>query len=314
MGRPYRIVSIDGGGIRGLVPAVALERLAATPGLRRFLERTHLFAGTSTGGLLALGLAQGLSPAALRALYLDDGPAIFADRFLDDVRDLGKLVGADHDLGPLRRVVRRVFGDRTLGDLPKRVLIPTFDLDDGHDDPAARRWKPKLFHNFPGGDDGDLGEPVWKVALRTAAAPTYFPSYEGYVDGGVYANNPAMCALAQTRDPRCAGRRPALDDVRLLSLSTGTVLEHVAGARHDWGYAQWARPLLALMLDGVAGIADYQCRQLLGDAGYHRLDPVFPPNRKVPLDAAGPEDLAFLEAFARGVDLGATAAWLAARW
>jgi hypothetical protein len=78
-----------------------------------------------------------------------------------------------------------------------------------------------------------------------------------------------MCALAQTQDQRYEPT-PLLGDIVLLSLGTGTNLQYIKGQVHDWGYAQWVKPLINLMLDGTAGIADYQCRQIL-DARYHRL-------------------------------------------
>jgi predicted acylesterase/phospholipase RssA len=198
----YRILSIDGGGIRGIVTTVMMQRLKATPGLEGFLENVDLVAGTSTGGLLALGIARGLDLDEIRDLYVNDGPKIFDDSWLDDLLDLGKLRGADYKIAPMRRVFKRVLGEETtLGQLGKRVLITAFDMDNEDDDELKRTWKPKLFHNFPG-DGNDRHELAHKVGMYTAAAPTYFPSVDGFIDGGVYANNPAMCALAQTQaDP-----------------------------------------------------------------------------------------------------------------
>ena len=303
----YRVLSLDGGGIRGLVTAVLLERLVATPGLEKLIGKADLVAGTSTGGLLALGIAHGLSLATLRDLYVTKGETIFDDSWLDDLVDLGKLRGADYHTGPLRRELKRLFGETTLGKLGKKVLIPSFDLD--NEDPENRSWKPKVFHNFPG-KGSDATEPAWKVGLYTSAAPTYFPSVDGFVDGGVYAGNPSMCALAQTQDSRYAPT-PQLDQVRLLSLGTGTNLQYIAGATHDWGYVQWARPLIDLMLDGTAGIADYQCRQLLGER-YHRLAPVFPPGVRVPLD--GVDRIPDLIDFAAEVPLHTTVDWVKRFW
>lgn len=130
------------------------------------------------------------------------------------------------------------------------------------------------------------------------------------IDGGVFANNPSMCALAQTQDRRYAPM-PPLEDVALFSLGTGKSLQYVRGKRHDWGYAQWAKPLISLMLDGTAGIADYQCRQLLGER-YHRLAPVFPAGTTVPLDDVA--KIPYLVEFAEGIPLDATVDWLAENW
>ncbi|MBP7829844.1 MAG: patatin-like phospholipase family protein [Kiritimatiellae bacterium] len=307
-GKKYRILSLDGGGIRGLLAAILLERLEqAVPG---WLERVELLAGTSTGGILALGLAHGLSPSDLRELYEKKGREIFDDSWLDDLRDLGRLVGAEYGNRNLARELTRLFGDTRLEDLEKRVLIPAFDLDNEKPDPGQRSWAPKFFHNFSG-PDSDGAQPVWKVALYTSAAPAYFPSVDGYIDGGVAANNPAMAALAQTRDRRAFARPPPLDSVVLLSMGTGRSLMRIEGKNLNWGYAQWARPILDILGEGLTGVADYQCRQMLAER-YHRLAPVFPAGERFPLD--GVKRIPDLVAFAGGVDLSSAIAWLRRAW
>jgi patatin-like phospholipase/acyl hydrolase len=306
----YRILSIDGGGIRGIVTTVLMQRLQATPGLERFLDEVDLVAGTSTGGLLALGIARGLGLEEIRDLYVNDGPKIFDDSWLDDLLDLGKLRGADYEISPMRRVVKRVLGEgTTLGQLRKRVLITAFDMDNEDAEPLKRTWKPKLFHNFPGAGN-DRHELAYKVGMYTAAAPTYFPSVDGYIDGGVYANNPAMCALAQTQDTRYTPT-PSTDEIELLSLGTGTSLFYIRGKRLNWGYAQWIKPLISLMLDGISGIADYQCHQILRDR-YHRLAPVFPPQVSIPMD--GVKKIPYMIQFAEGLDLRKTISWMRRHW
>jgi len=303
----YRVVSIDGGGIRGLIPAILLQRILATPGFEGFLDSIDLLAGTSTGGLLTLGIARGISLEQIRELFVLKGRKIFDDSWLDNLVDLGKLRGADYDTKPLRLELQRLFGDATLGQLKKRVLVTAFDLD--NEAPENRTWKPKLFHNFPG-PSSDRALRVADVGLYTSAAPTYFPSVDGYVDGGVYANNPAMCALAQTQDRRYAPT-PTLDEVVLFSMGTGTSLQYIKGKSHDWGYAQWAQPLIGLMLDGTAGIADYQCEKILCDR-YHRLAPVFPEGVTIPLD--GVSKIPYLIKFAEELKIEETLAWLREAW
>lgn len=305
----YRVVSIDGGGIRGLVTTILLQRIIATPGLENLFGTIDLVAGTSTGGLLALGIAHQLDLQRIRDVYIEKGPKIFADSWLDDLVDLGKIRGADYDIKPLRRELKDLFGDATLGSLRKRVLITAFDLDNESPKAEERTWKPKLFHNFPG-PSSDRGALAADVGLYTSAAPTYFPSVDGYIDGGVYASNPAMCALAQTQDARYRPT-PSLNEVFLLSLGTGTSLQYIKGNYHDWGYAQWVKPLINLMLDGTAGIADYQCSQILGDR-YHRLAPVFPAGTTVPMDDI--DKIPYLIEFAEALPINETVEWLRQVW
>jgi patatin-like phospholipase/acyl hydrolase len=303
----YRVLSIDGGGIRGLVATILLQRIVETPGLRSFLDTIDLVAGTSSGGLLALAIAHRLELRQIRRVFVERGARIFDDSWLDDVVDLFGAVGANYDSKPLRRELRRLFGDTTLGQLKKRVLIPAFDLDTKA--PTNRTWKPKLFHNYPGANT-DRAVRVADVGLYTSAAPTYFPSVDGYIDGGVYASNPAMCALAQTQDRRYRPT-PAIDDVLLLSIGTGKNLRYIKGKTLDWGYGQWMKPLLSLMLDGTSGIADYQCRQILGRR-YRRLAPVFPEGVRVSLDDVG--RIPYMIEFAESLPIDGTVAWIRRTW
>ena len=268
---PYHILSIDGGGIRGLLTAILLERLeAAVPG---FLSKIDLYAGTSTGGILALGLAAGITPTQARDLYEVKGPEVFSNSVFDNVRDLGNAIGAQYSNVNLKRALGEYFGAKTLDDLPHKVLVSSFDLDNGPDNPPQlRTWKPKFFHNFPG-PDSDGKELVVDVALRTAAAPSFFPVYQGYADGGVMANNPSVAAVAQALEPSTGGQ--SLADLSLLALGTGRGNQFLSVQDANWGWVQWAPHIIDILLGGTSGVADYQCRQLLG-ARYHRLDPLMP--------------------------------------
>lgn len=296
----YHILSLDGGGIRGLLTAMMLERLeAARPG---FLAKVDLFAGTSTGGILALGLAAGRSPTEARLIYEQQGKVVFADSALDNLRDLGHALGAQYSNVNLKRVLAEQFGDMRLGDLKRRVVIAAFDLDNGAKQAPLRTWKAKFFHNFPG-PDSDANERVVDVALRTSAAPSYFPVYQGYVDGGVVANNPSMAALAQALEPTTGKQR--LERVSLLSVGTGRNAQFLTTEDADWGWAQWAPRIIAIVLDGASGVADYECRQLLGQR-YHRLNPLLP--ERIDLDDV--DKLPRLKEIAARVVLDATLDWL----
>ena len=297
----YRIAAFDGGGIRGIYTATLLARLEGkAPG---FLKNVKLFAGTSTGSILAVALAAGRRPGELAELYQKQGEEAFSDSWLDNVRDMGRLIGADFSEHNLKRILEKLFGNATLGDLPRRVLIPAFDLG-GTPGRGEKCWKPKFFHNFPG-CDSDAKEKIVDVIMRSCAAPASFPTYQGYIDGGVAANNPAMAALTQVLDRRAKTRPPALEHIRLLSLGTGFNRQFIRGQRLNWGYAQWAKPIIRLMMDGMTGVADYQCRQLLGEH-YHRLAPALP--KPVTMDAV--KQTATLVRYANQVPLDNSLAWL----
>ena len=316
----YRILALDGGGIRGLITVVMMQHLAKEAGLANWMDKVDLVAGTSTGGILALAIAKGIDLNLIRDLYEKKGKSVFDDSFLDNVLDLGTIIGAEYGNKKLTLELKKILGDSTtLGQLNRPVLVTTFDLDNIDPDPAERSWKPKIFHNVPVKDkkDNDAGALAYKVALYTSAAPTFFPAVDGYVDGGVFANNPSMCALAQSQDTRNAFC-PDLDDIVLLSLGTGTSLTYIKGEKSlNWGYAQWAKPLITLMMDGVNGIAHYQCKQLLGDR-YNRLAPVFPPGVSMGLDdvARTPEMVQFANNLLAQKDPGwtKTVAWMKSTW
>ncbi|KAF0811319.1 putative sporulation hydrolase CotR [Andreprevotia sp. IGB-42] len=205
---PYRILSIDGGGLRGIIPLAILENIdKAVPGWRSGI---NMYAGTSTGALIALGLAKGMEPAAIMDVYLRKCGMIFERSLWEEVTTLDELTGPKYDSTNREDVCHGLLDNARLRDYLSddgskgNVVIASFDVDDRmQPDPAKRRWRAKVFHNLPtvdGSDDG--GEIAYRVAMRTSAAPTYFGSYDGFVDGGVFANNPSMCALAQTQDRR----------------------------------------------------------------------------------------------------------------
>lgn len=305
----YRILSLDGGGIRGVFTAALLERLELETGFN-FNEQVDLFAGTSTGGILALGLASGMTPQKCKEFYKDLGKEIFTPSPLGKLDD---FFFAKYSNVKLRQRLEEAFRDQgveTLGDLPKKVLIPTFDLrakpggqggNGANNRHGVETWKPKFFHNLDGlGSDAD--QSVVEVALATSAAPSFFPSSRTYVDGGVMANNPSMCALAQALK---AG--VALDDVRLLSLGTGLNPKFLKGENLNWGALRWLyfktlipalspkvqtsstvnrafRPsdafITELLVEGTMDVAQYQCHQILKER-FHRLNPLLQMNGEV---------------------------------
>jgi len=307
----FRILSFDGGGIRGVLTAVLLGRLSDEyPGLlQRRPDAITMFSGTSTGGILALGIAAGLTPQQIRDLYVVNGKLIFDASWMRDVVEIGGLSGAKYDNANLKRILNETFGGLRLKDLKARVLIASFRLDNQESDPSKRTWSPKFFHNFPG-PDSDGESLVVDVAMATSAAPTYFPSYDGYIDGGVTANNPSMAAVAQALDGRNQpAERAALEEIKLLSLGTGVSLQYIEGQDLDWGDAQWIKPILNVMMDGSVGVADFQCSQLLGNR-YCRLEPVFPAGKSFPMDDVS--KIVDLMDFARSFDLSAALTWLKA--
>jgi patatin-like phospholipase/acyl hydrolase len=295
----YRILSLDGGGIRGTLTIRLIEHL--TEKYPDFIDNVDLIAGTSTGGILALLLASGQPPKHVREMYQELGAKVFVKRPFDLPFD--QLVEAEYSGKPLRDLITEVIGEITLGDLKKKVLISSFDLDNEVIKPGnPRTWKAKFFHNFDP-QDVDFNEKVVDIAARTSAAPTYFPIYQGYVDGGVVANNPTMCAVAQALQPDTGKQK--LSDLVVLSLGCGNSPHYLTEMDSSWGLVKWAPHLITLMMDGAVNLADYQCKQLLGRR-YMRINPIM--HQPVNLDDV--KNVPFLLELADLEPLDEAARWL----
>ena len=297
---PIRLLSIDGGGILGLIPLILMQRLE---GQRSgFLDSVDLLAGTSTGGIIALGLACGMPIEKIRELYEKQGPRIFTRSLLHRWGLLGpKYVNTE-----LQELLKKTFGeDTTMRTLRRRVLIPTFELDNEAPEPRFRHWKPKFFSNYSS-DDDDADVPAWKVAVCTSAAPTYFPSFRGYVDGGVIANNPALCATAKMLR-ELPGR--SLSDIRVLSFACYDTNQYVPGNK-SFGLLG-VRTIVNMLLNGGERVVDYQCRELLGDA-YCRVLPKQQPGVCLKIDDV--KKIPIMVNIAEMTDLREVLAWLDKHW
>ncbi len=186
-----RILSIDGGGIKGVVPAAFLAQLEEALGE----SVTHFFdliVGTSTGGIIALGLGLGMPAADILHFYERLGPAVFAGNRLGGA--LRRLGFAKYHVQPLRQALAATFGEKTLGESRSRLVIPSLNLETGE----VHLYKTAHHPRF----EVDYKERAVEVALATAAAPTYFPAHRSakgipLIDGGVWANNPTGLAVVE---------------------------------------------------------------------------------------------------------------------
>jgi patatin-like phospholipase/acyl hydrolase len=268
-----RILSLDGGGIRGLVTCRWLSGVedallaAGKPGLTKSFD---LLAGSSTGAIVAAGLAIGLSPAAIAEMYREHRHTIFpgianrlwsrAGRFLSEGPSAPK-----YDAKGLEKVLRRVFGDARLGQVKLPLLVTGYDT-------ISRT--PVIFKSFKPEHQELL---LWEVCRASSAAPTYFPAHgmkiEGkacaLIDGGVVANNPTACAIAEALRKDARADQP--QDLVVLSVGTGARTRSIdLKSAREWGALEWAVPIIDVLFDGNSDSVDYIARHLVGDS-YFRL-------------------------------------------
>jgi patatin-like phospholipase/acyl hydrolase len=304
----YRILSFDGGGIRGQYVTTILRRIEeAFPG---WSDAADLLAGTSIGAVLALGLAIGHKPDQLDELFRQHSPDLFQPPKARMPARIRRTIRAAYSSAPLKAILKEFCGDTRLANLARWVVIPAFKLDGGRSAGDNRCWKPVIFHNFRSGEHDYSRLTVSQVILRATATPTLFPSVEGYVDGGLVANNPSMVALAQLREAVARDKDPSVDqEVVLFSFGTGYVQRYIEQKRADWGLLQWQRYIVDLMNGGSIQLVDRQCRQLLRER-YYRLCPTLP--EKIEATEDGKREL--LVEMAEAVDLSQTLAWLKEYW
>ncbi len=288
----FRILSLDGGGIRGAFTAAFLADIEERTNCR-ICDHFDLIAGTSTGGIIAAALAAGEPAARIVQFYRERGPAIFvrpeqwrtriakcrtwlANRCLRKSGiDEDWLWRPKYESGPLQDSLQDVFGDRTMEDLCCcRTVIPSVDLTKGQTVVFKTPHLPNLVR--------DRRFRVVDVILATTAAPTYFPHAtfgvgSAYVDGGVWANNPTMVAVAEALRIGTGCHRPEidrgvpLDSITVLSMGTGRASYFAKPPAGGGGIAWWLAPLLELVSVSQAQGVHFQSSYILGDR-YHRVD------------------------------------------
>jgi uncharacterized protein len=265
-----RILSIDGGGIRGVFPAAFLASLEEALNCR-VADYFDLIVGTSTGGIIALGLGLGWPASEILQFYKALGPKVFAGNPL--LRSLRHLGISKYSQEPLRQALEEKFGKALLGESAKRLVIPSLNLENGQ----IHLYKTAHHRKFR----QDYKERVVDVALATAAAPSYFPTQTTgtgipLIDGGVWANNPVAVAVIEAIGV-LGWPREAL---RVLSLGCTTPPFDVGSARHlPLGLGPWAVKIANVFMAGQSSGALGMAYTLIGHDSVFRIAPVTPKDR-----------------------------------
>ncbi len=285
------VLSIDGGGIRGIIPAMVLHHIETATG-RSSAELFDMMVGTSTGGILALGLAQS-DPLKVEAshyrardlanLYAERGGDIFRRSLWRRLRSGLGLFDESYPAGPLEDTLSDYFGDKQLSACRCPTMVTAYDLE-------TRRT---VFLKSFKAEHADLS--CVAAARATSAAPTFFEPARmrlnarqtSLVDGGVYINSPVVSAYAE------ALKLFPGDPITVISLGTGELIRPISGRRAaSWGKAGWLLPLLDCMFDGVAKAADHQMNLFLGER-YQRFQLTLDTASEA-MDDASPTNVAAL--------------------
>jgi patatin-like phospholipase/acyl hydrolase len=315
------ILSIDGGGIRGILPGVILSyiesQLREKEGkVARLSDYFDLVAGTSTGGILTcMYLLPGddgrpvFNADDAVNLYLENGSEIFKAPFFRRVINPFGLFEAKYPAKNIEKLLKKYFGDKRLSELLKPCIVTAYDFFQ----------RKTYFFNREDTQQGIFREfYIRDVARATSAAPTYFSPAEIYslygdplclIDGGVFAGNPAMCAYAEARTSKFKEitgddnktNYPVADDMLIVSVGTGneyTSYPYKKASR--WGVAGWLKPLIDIFMSGNSETVHYQLKQMFDTVdmhsgkNYYRLSPGL-GMAKSEMDAASPGNMKKLE-------------------
>lgn len=296
-----KILAIDGGGTRGVIPATILDCVYKDTGLHP-RELFDLMAGTSTGGILSIAYAYGIPTQDLIDLYITKSQEIFYESWFDRIQGMDEHLRANYSNTKFKKILQGLLGKATLGDLQndknfgkqgKNLMVTSFDLHPNEPNDENKNYRPLVFHS---GFIRDKNISLVDLALMTSAGPTYFPVYDKrYIDGGVAFNNPSMAAIAYAlnkgRDTKDKNHRyPSgvmkglglgTADIRLLSLSTGTSnmskIPPSVVKNGNWGSIQWIKYLPDLLTESNMQSTQYYVKQMLNDfdSQYHRVNAYF---------------------------------------
>jgi hypothetical protein len=286
----FRILSLDGGGIRGVFTASVLAELESMT-RKKLVDYFDLITGTSTGGVIAVALAIGIPARDILEFYVSHGPTIFPSTGIH--RRVGYAIRhafwPKHSSCTLRAAVTSVLGRHKLGEAQCRLVIPAYDAVAGdiHLFKTAHHERFKTDYQLPAVD----------VAMATAAAPTYFPAFStksgsNCIDGGVWANCPAIVGVVEAI--AVLGKKP--EEIEVLSIGTTAEPFHVSKPRRRFGgFLLWNKGLIDLLLQAQVAAALAQAKLLTGKRAF-RINTVVTRGRFTIDDARQIADLQALGA------------------
>lgn len=270
MRKKVKILSLDGGGLRGIIPVLILKRIEEITG-KKIHELFDVIVGTSTGGIIACGLTctkDGINPLLtidkLIELYSTKGDIIFPAKknfITKSISSINSIFNPKFSPKGLDGLLTEYFGDLTLVDTLKPVIVSSYDLKNNEIMMFKTRnaiWNKEKYN-----------AKLKDVCRATSAAPTYLPSFEMEydgknricIDGGIYINNPAMAGVS---DVLRSIEGLNIKDIECLSLGTGVYSENLGLKKtNSWGLLNWGKPISSLMMQADSKATTYECNEIL---------------------------------------------------
>ena len=284
MAKKFRILSLDGGGLRGIIPVLVIKEIERRTG-KPITESFDMIAGTSTGALIACGLAvsdDGIKPKYtindIEKIYTERGNDIFPNKnwlksFISGITSLKK---PKYSANGLQKVLEELLGEKRISDCVKPIFVTTFDLYNNE----ALLFKYRQAITEPARNARLLD-----ICRATSAAPTYLPAYKFVynekqricVDGGIYMNNPAMGALVEItkfhKDKPYNIESLYLDDITILSIGTGHYSSEIAREKvESFGLLDWATNITDVMMQAENQTTTYQAEEFTSQGNFLRIN------------------------------------------
>lgn len=268
----FRILSLDGGGIKGTFTAAFLAELEIMTG-KRIIDYFDLITGTSTGGILALGLGLGISANELLKFYEKNGPVIFplSGIHMQIIYSIRRYFRTKYSADTLRKSLESVFDNRRLSDSKRMLAIPSFNATSGniHIFKTAHSSRFKQDYKYSAVD----------VALATSAAPTYFPAFihnsgVSFIDGGVWANSPVMVGIVEA----VSVLKNRIEDIELLSIGTTESPLYIQQKKRLGGICRWVGSATDILTNAQCKASIAQGKLMIGDR-FLRIDEITSPGR-----------------------------------
>lgn len=263
--KKFQILALDGGGIKGLFSAAVLAFLEDDLRIN-IIDHFDLITGTSTGGIIALGLGLGIKPREIVEFFVTNGPKIFKPSCFTWLRHIYKN---KYEADPLEKALKECYEDKRLSDSHKRLVIPSYNIGDD----SVYLFKTPHHERLR----RDYKVPMWKVARATSAAPTYFPTFcdvdnVRLIDGGVWANNPSIIGITEA----ISLLGIPLEQIYMLNLGTTDEVKSYPIKLDNGGRVKWAKAAIDIIMRGQSIGAHTQAQHLIGKEHVERLDPKVP--------------------------------------